>query len=63
MIAAVAARQQVLAAAYAAHPERFGRGMPSPPQVPEAVWINRPRSPEPPAMDAELGRIPFSNSP
>ena len=61
--AAVAARQQVLADAYAAHPERFGRGMPSPPRVPEAVWINRPRGIEPPAMDTELGRIPFSNSP
>ena len=61
--AAVAARQQVLADAYSAHPERFGRGMPSPPRVPEAVWINRPRGIEPPAIDAELGRIPFSNSP
>ena len=61
--AAVAARQQVLADAYAAHPERFGRGMPSPPRVPEAVWINRPRGIEPPAIDAELGRIPVPNSP
>lgn len=36
------ARQQVLATAYAAHPERFVRGTPRPPRVPQAVWINRP---------------------
>ena len=35
-------RQQVLQAAYAAHPERFVKGLPKPPQVPEAVWINPP---------------------
>lgn len=35
-------RQQVLQAAYAAHPERFVKGMPKPPHVPEAVWINPP---------------------
>ena len=35
-------RQQVLRAAYAAHPERFVKGMPIPPQVPDAVWINPP---------------------
>ena len=38
----VAARQQTLDAAYAAHPERFVRGRPAPPMVPEAVWINPP---------------------
>jgi putative transposase len=36
-------RQQVLQAAYAAHPERFVRGLPTPPQLPTAVWINRPQ--------------------
>ena len=35
-------RQQVLRAAYAAHPERFVKGMPIPPRVPDAVWINPP---------------------
>ena len=35
-------RQQVLQAAYAAHPERFVKGMPIPPRVPDAVWINPP---------------------
>jgi len=38
----VAARAVVLAAAHAAHPERFVRGLPHPPAVPSAVWINPP---------------------
>lgn len=38
----VAARQQVLDAAYAAHAERFVRGRPTPPELPAAVWINPP---------------------
>ena len=42
-VAAVsAARQQTLDAAYADHPERFVRGRPVPPTVPDAVWINPP---------------------
>ena len=28
--------------AYAAHPERFVRGRPALPQLPEEVWINQP---------------------
>ncbi|WP_426749851.1 IS3 family transposase [Myxococcus sp. Y35] len=36
------ARAPVLAAAYAAHPERFPRGAPKPRGVPNAVWINDP---------------------
>lgn len=39
-----AERQRVLHAAYAAHPERFVRGRPTPPTLPEAVWINPPRA-------------------
>ena len=35
-------RAQVLAAAYAANPERFVRGLPLPPRLPEAAWINPP---------------------
>jgi putative transposase len=35
-------RQDVLDAAYAAHPERFVGGRPAPPQLPEEVWINHP---------------------
>ena len=39
-----ALRQQVLQAAYKAHPERFVRGQPALPQLPQAVWINPPKS-------------------
>lgn len=35
-------RAQVLRAAYAAHPERFPRGVPVPPPLPTAAWINKP---------------------
>ena len=35
-------RQQVLAAAYARHPERFVNGPPQPADLPTAVWINPP---------------------
>ena len=35
-------RQHVLAAAYAAHPERFVNGRPHPADLPTAVWINPP---------------------
>ena len=37
------ARQRVLSAAYAAHPERFVRKPPQPPVLPHAVWINPPK--------------------
>ena len=37
-------RQQVLRLAYAAHPERFVKGQPTPPALPTAVWINPPKS-------------------
>jgi putative transposase len=36
------ARQQVLLAAYTAHPERFVNHPPQPLQLPKAVWINPP---------------------
>jgi putative transposase len=38
----LSARRQVLQAAYAAHPERFVRKPPTPPALPNAVWINPP---------------------
>jgi putative transposase len=31
-----------MAAAYAAHPERFIHAIPQPPALPTAVWINLP---------------------
>ena len=37
-----AQRAHVLEAAYAAHPERFVRKPPNPPELPEAAWINQP---------------------
>lgn len=39
-------RQATLKIAYEAHPERFAKGLPKPPQVPAEVWINPPRSDE-----------------
>jgi putative transposase len=38
----LANRQSVLDDAYQAHPERFVRGQPSHPSLPEAAWINPP---------------------
>ena len=43
----IATRQQVLLAAYQAHPERFVRGAPRPPALPTAVWINPPTTAKP----------------
>ncbi len=40
-----AQRQKVLDAAYAAQPQRFGQGRPTPQPLPEAVWINPPKNP------------------
>jgi transposase InsO family protein len=37
-----AKRAEVLAAAYAANPERFVNGLPQPPVLPVAAWINKP---------------------
>ena len=37
-------RAVVLAAAHAAHPERFVRGVPRPAALPTAVWINKPKT-------------------
>jgi putative transposase len=37
-------RAQALATKYAAHPERFPHGVPTPPPLPTAAWINKPIS-------------------
>jgi len=37
-----AQRQVVLESFYKQHPERFVRGLPSPPELPGEVWINKP---------------------
>lgn len=41
-----AERARVLAAAYTARPERFVHGVPLPPALPTAAWINKPEPPE-----------------
>jgi len=46
-------RAEVLRAAYAAHPERFPRGVPVPPPLPTAAWINKP--PAPPTLAVPEG--------
>ncbi|MER3417804.1 MAG: hypothetical protein C4343_01520 [Chloroflexota bacterium] len=45
-----AARAITLDAAYAAHPERFVRRPPTPPELPTAVWINKPIEKEVPTQ-------------
>jgi len=45
-----AARAVTLAQAYAAHPERFVRRPPTPPELPTAVWINPPSKKEVPTQ-------------
>ena len=41
-VGVLAARQEVMESAYAAHPERFVRGVPVVATLPSAVWINPP---------------------
>jgi putative transposase len=43
-------RQEVLEAAFQAHPERFVKGQPSPSAAPEEAWINAPTVPARGAM-------------
>jgi putative transposase len=38
------ARSEILRGAYELHPERFVNKMPAPPILPEAVWINKPKT-------------------
>ncbi len=40
-------RAEILDAAYAAHPERFVRKPPTPPELPGAAWINKPEEDAP----------------
>ena len=55
-------RQVVLAAAYAAHPDRFVNGPPRPADLPTAVWINPPVK-TPPRQDAPRTTIVLSDDP
>jgi putative transposase len=54
----VAQRRIVLASAYQAHPERFVRGLPAPPPLPGAAWINKPKVQSNRLMLAENVPIP-----
>jgi putative transposase len=49
----IAQRQVVLQAAYKQHPERFVKGPPKPPQLPQAVWINPPTRLDEPGVGPE----------
>ena len=49
----LAARAGVLDAAYAQHPERFVRKPPVPPELPTAVWINKPETKEVATAESE----------
>jgi len=55
-------RDRVLAAAYAAHPERFVNGRPHPADLPTAVWINPPVK-KATAQDAPGAAIAILNGP
>ena len=51
-------RQVVLASAFDTHPERFVRGMPIPPSLPEAAWINKPKVESTSVVVTENNSIP-----
>jgi putative transposase len=53
-------RRQVLDRAFRAHPERFVNGRPTPPELPEAVWINKPAQ-RSTAQETELVESPESD--
>jgi putative transposase len=52
-------RAAVLAAAYAARPERFVRQAPVPPALPSAVWINPPKLLGPAEDDGSVNLVPL----
>ena len=52
-------RAAVLAAAYAARPERFVRQAPVPPALPTAVWINPPKLLGPAEDDRSVNLVPL----
>lgn len=56
-----AERQGVLQLAYAAHPERFVKGLPRPPQLPTAVWINPPKRDDPAAKAVKNATVDTKN--
>ena len=55
-VATCARRAMVLAQAHGRHPERFVRGVPQPPALPTAAWINQPRLTPPSPSLADRAR-------
>jgi putative transposase len=49
-------RQRVLVRAFAQHPERFVKGLASPPELPKAVWINKPREEQRPTTSPSAAK-------
>ena len=48
-------REKTLLSAFQAHPERFPNGLPKPPELPTAVWINPPRTTQaPPSVNTPV---------
>ncbi len=58
----IASRQATLRTAYVAHPERFVKGAPMPPELPSAVWINPPQNNNK-DHEAQKKRLPEINCP
>lgn len=56
--AVIAQRRNVLASAFETHPERFVHGVPLPPCLPEAAWINKPKVESNPGQVAPIPSIP-----
>lgn len=56
--AVIEQRRIVLASAFETHPERFVRGLPVPPPLPEAAWINKPKAESNQVVLAETMTIP-----
>jgi hypothetical protein len=50
-------RALVLRSAFEKNPERFVRGLPQPPVLPEQVWINKPKQPAPTNPSKALGVV------
>lgn len=59
--AVLAARDQALAAAYAAHPERFVKGPPKAKRPPAEAWINKPKQPGPEERGGTEEPLPVVN--
>ena len=55
-------RKIVLAAAFNIHPERFVRGMPMPPSLPDSVWINKPKGDSQMAVSVDNAETPMASN-